>query len=242
MDEPDTDLQSDQPPALPDESDEPVMPIEDLEVPMSAIEHYSYCPRQCGLIHLEQSFQDNIFTLRGRLAHQRVDSGDPTPLRGVKVARAMPLWSKRYGLRGKADLVELRLEGPYPVDYKVGRRHGKHPDYQLCAQALCLEEMLDQPVPKGAIYHVATRARREVFFDEGLRQRTIELIEQVRAMLRSERLPPALNDERCRNCSLGDVCLPSVVAEPNRLRGLQGALFQPLETSTGDEETGLDED
>src|SRR3954462_2721151 len=92
-------------------------PLEDeIEVLISAIEHYSYCPRQCALIHVEQTYDENLFTIRGRLAHERVDSGDTTPVRGVRIARGIPLWSERYGLRGMADVVEFRADGPYPVE------------------------------------------------------------------------------------------------------------------------------
>jgi CRISPR-associated exonuclease Cas4 len=199
---------------------------DDVEVLISAIEHYSYCPRQCALIHVEQTFDENVYTMRGRIAHERVDTSDDTPNRGVETMRSVPLWSERLGLRGKADVVEFRREGPYPVEHKVGRRHGKHPDLQLCAQALCLEEMLGVPVRRGAIYYTAARRRHEVVFDEALRQRTLEIVAAIRMMLLDQRLPEAPNDERCPNCSLINACLPFVVAEPARLRGLQGTLFQ----------------
>src|SRR5207247_5217209 len=105
-------------------SDMPVQEAEELEpVLISALEHYSYCPRQCALIHVEQTFDENLFTIRGRLAHERVHTQDDEIRQGVRLARAVPLWSERYGLRGKTDLVEFREEGPYPVEYKVGRRH-----------------------------------------------------------------------------------------------------------------------
>jgi CRISPR-associated exonuclease Cas4 len=143
--------------------------------------------------------------------------------------RSIPVWSERYGLRGKADLVEFRAEGPYPVEYKVGRRQGAHPDLQLCAQALCLEEMLRTPVRRGAIFYHAVRRRYEITLDDDLRQRTLAAIEEVRTMLRLQLLPEAPNDARCRHCSLNNTCLPSVVGEPARMRGLQGALFQVIE-------------
>jgi CRISPR-associated exonuclease Cas4 len=127
-------------------------PEASIEVPISAIEHYSYCPRQCALIHVEQVFEENVFTIRGRLAHERVEQGEETSASGVRVFRDVPLWSERLGLRGKADVVEMRPEGPYPVEYKVGKRHGAHADLQLCAQALCLEEMLASTVERGAIF------------------------------------------------------------------------------------------
>ncbi|MDA8216270.1 MAG: CRISPR-associated protein Cas4 [Dehalococcoidales bacterium] len=203
----------------------------EVEVLVSAIEHYSYCPRQCALIHLEQTFEENLFTVRGRLAHERVDSGDDAASRGVPTARSVPVWSWRLGLYGMADLIEFRPEGPYPVEYKSGRRKGVHADLQLCAQALCLEEMLGVAVPKGALYYHATRKRHEVVLDDDLRRQTVAVIEGVREMLREERLPVPPNDARCPNCSLVDACLPGVAGEPARLRGLQGALFHPWEPS-----------
>lgn len=208
---------------------------DDIEVPISAIEHYSYCPRQCALIHVEQTYDENLYTIRGRIAHERVDAGDDTAVRGVRVARGIPVWSERLGLRGKADLVEFRESGPYPVEYKVGRRHGVHPDLQLCAQALCLEEMLGVPVPRGAIFYHAVRRRHEVVIDVDLRRQTVAAVAAVREILRAQRLPPASNDARCPKCSLINACLPAVVGERARLRGLQGVLFQPLPLAGGDE-------
>jgi CRISPR-associated exonuclease Cas4 len=198
------------------------------EVPVSAIEHYSYCPRQCALIHVEQTFEENLFTIRGSIAHDRVDAGGDSVPRGVRVERGLPLWSDKLGLRGRADLIEFRPEGPYPVEYKVGSRHGRHADLQLCAQALCLEEMLGVPVSRGAIFYYATRRRQEIAFDSWLRQLTLDAVSAIRSMLHSQAVPPAPNDSRCRNCSLINACLPSVIAEGPRLRGLQGALFRPL--------------
>jgi len=212
-----------------DDDDAPVV------VPISAVEHYSYCPRQCALIHVEQVFEENEFTVRGKLAHERVDRADDTPLRGVPVLRGLPLRSERLGLRGRADVVEMRPEGPYPVEYKSGRRHGIHADLQLCAQALCLEEMLGAAVERGALFYYATRTRHEVRFDARLRARTEAAIEGVRAMLRAQEMPAPVNDGRCRNCSLVDACLPQVVAEPARLRGLQSALFHPWGGDVDDE-------
>jgi CRISPR-associated exonuclease Cas4 len=208
----------------------------DIEVQISAIEHYSYCPRQCALIHVEQTFDENLFTIRGRLAHERVHTPDDEVRQGVRLARAVPLWSERYGLRGKADLVEFREEGPYPVEYKVGRRHGVHADLQLCAQALCLEEMLRVRVRSGAIFYHALRHRHEVAFTDELRRQTLDVIAGIREILQDQRLPLAVNDERCPKCSLLNACLPSVVGEQARMRGLQGALFQTYDASEEGEE------
>lgn len=206
----------------------------EIEVPISALEHWSYCPRQCGLIHVEQTFDENVYTIRGRIAHERVDSEEVTSEGGVALLRGVPLWSDRLGLRGKADVVELRSEGPYPVEYKVGRRRGRHADLQLCAQALCLEEMLSVSVPRGAVYYGATRRRQEVTFALPLRSETLAAVEAVRAMLAAQALPKAVNDARCGTCSLFDSCLPAVVTGRERLRGLQGSLFRPLELIDSD--------
>jgi CRISPR-associated exonuclease Cas4 len=199
-----------------------------IEVLISALEHYSYCPRQCALIHVDQTYDENLYTIRGRLMHERVDSGEATPSRGIETQRGIPLWSDHYGLRGKADAVEWRDGVPYPVEYKVGRRNGTHTDVQLCAQALCLEEMLHVAVPRGAIYYGATRKRHEVIFDRALRARTLDLVQHVRAMLIAQQLPGAPNDARCPNCSLLHACLPDVVGRRERLQTFQRMLFDPL--------------
>lgn len=200
-----------------------------LDVPISAIEHYSYCPRQCALIHVEQTFEENVYTIRGHLAHRRVDAGEVETRPGIRVLRGVPLWSERLGLRGKADVVELRPGvSPFPVEYKVGRRRPPHADLQLCAQAMCLEEMLGTAVPDGAIYSHVERRRHEVSFTSALRERTIALVEEIRQQLRHQILPTAADDARCPPCSLVHACLPRVSAQPARLRGLQGALFRPV--------------
>lgn len=200
----------------------------DLVIPISALEHFSYCPRQCALIHVEQTFDENVFTVRGRIAHERVDEGIPSTPRGVRQLRALPLWSDELGLSGKADLVELHPDGPLPVEYKVGRIAGGHAALQLCGQALCLEEMFGKPVPVGALYSHATKRRVRVAIDEELRQRTRAAVEAVRTLLAQQELPPPVNDNRCPDCSLINACLPGVVGEAPRVRGYQGALFRPL--------------
>lgn len=182
------------------------------EVMISALEHFSFCPRQCGLIHIEQTFDENLYTIRGRLAHEAVDAGAATEGPDARVLRGIPLWSERLGLRGRADVVEFRRDGAYPVEYKVGPPRGPHAAIQLCAQALCLEEMLGASVTRGALFHHATRHRVEVVFNEELRDRTYDVITATRKLLASSVLPPAPNDARCRHCSLIDSCMPSVTS------------------------------
>jgi CRISPR-associated exonuclease Cas4 len=187
-------------------------------VMLSALEHYSYCPRSCALIHIEQTFTDNVYTVRGQQAHERVDDPGDELRAGVVREYGLPLWSERLGLIGRGDLVEFTLDGPYPVEYKSGKkRQWGHETIQLCAQALCLEEMTGQPVTRGAVYYRASRARREVVFDAALRQLVAETAAAVRAMLAGGVLPPPIDDARCTHCSLIDTCLP---AAPAALAGL----------------------
>lgn len=199
---------------------------EDL-IPISAVQHYSYCPRQAALIHLEQVWDENLYTLRGRFVHEEVDQPGEELAGTVRVERSLPLWSRRWGLVGKADVVEFHGITPYPVDYKHGpRRPRTHDDLQVCAQAVCLEEMTSQSVPRGAIYHASSRRRREVEFDASLRGPLREVVAALRRALNQEALPPAPNDKRCRQCSLNSSCLPAVVAEPRRVTRLIATLFQ----------------
>jgi len=196
-------------------------------VAISALQHWSYCPRQCALIHIEQQFNENLHTLRGRAVHARVDTPEIEVLKDRRVERAMPLWSEHWGLIGKADVVEFLNDGtPYPVEYKHGpRRKRVHDELQLAAQALCLEEMLQRPVLVGAIFHATSKRRREVLIDAALRAQTCAAIVAVRAMLASERLPPPVNDERCRQCSLIERCQPELTDLRGRCQRAALTLF-----------------
>jgi CRISPR-associated exonuclease Cas4 len=196
-------------------------------IPLSALQHWAYCPRQCGLIHLEQAFEDNIHTARGQAVHHLVDEPGYEMKAGVKVERALPLWSDCLNLIGKADLVEFHPDGTvFPVEFKHGRKHQKvHDDIQLAGQAICLEEMLGRPVPKGAIYHASSRRRREVVITPELRRLVEETATAIRAMLAAGRLPPPANDVRCRECSLKDICQPEALSETTRQAWLAADLY-----------------
>lgn len=196
-------------------------------ISVSALQHYSYCPRQCGLIHLEQVFDENLYTLRGRAVHTQVDTPEWEVREGVRIERALPLYCRRLGLVGKADVVEFLPDGtPYPVEYKHGpRRPQRHDDIQLAAQALCLEEMTGIAVLQGAIYHHSSRRRREVAIDRPLRDEVEQLVAAIRRMLDSGVLPPPANDDRCRHCSLLDACQPKAIAATERVRQLRQSLF-----------------
>jgi CRISPR-associated exonuclease Cas4 len=197
-------------------------------VPLSALEHWSYCPRQCALIHLDQTFEESVHTLRGQRVHERADSGEPSMSQGIRVVRGLPLWSGRLGLTGRADIVEFGPGGPCPVEYKSGKqRPGEHESLQVCAQAMCLEEMLGEPVAEGAIWWHGSRSRQIVRCDAVLRQAVEQAVDDVREMMREQRLPGAFHAPRCRACSLRDVCLPVLCADERRVREMMSALFMP---------------
>ncbi len=206
---------------------EVVLPDDESELVMiSALEHYSYCPRQCALIHVEQTFDENIYTLKGQMSHERVDQATTRSEDDKRVERGLPLWSRRLGLTGRADVVEFHENIPYPVEYKLGkRREWAYEAIQVCAQALCLEEMLGQAVPQGAIYYCSSRTRREVTFDTSLRETVEQITEQVRTLLKNCSIPSAVNDARCNKCSLIESCLPGIVAKPERWQSYHMQLF-----------------
>jgi len=184
---------------------------------LSALEHYAYCPRQCALIHLEQVWSENLYTMRGRDVHERVDEISAHDVGAVRYERALPIWSRRLGLTGKADMVEFHGDVPYPVEYKSGRhRRGAPETLQLCAQALCLEEMLGVAVPKGALFWHGSRERREIDFTAAMKEQVEKVATSVAEMLESRMVPPPVNDQRCEHCSLKESCLPAVVADKRR--------------------------
>lgn len=202
-------------------------------ISVSALQHWAYCPRQCGLIHLEQAFDENLHTQRGRALHAQVDRPGVELRQGLRVERALPLWSDTLGLVGKADAVEFEPDGtPYPVEYKHGSRNkaadiAACDDLQLAAQALCLEEMTGRPVPEGALFYASSKRRRVVTIGAALRAEVVAALQAARSMLSSGVLPPPTDDERrCRGCSLRERCQPQALI---RLRdaGAGGALFDP---------------
>ncbi|MFQ5781268.1 MAG: CRISPR-associated protein Cas4 [Nitrospiria bacterium] len=197
---------------------------------ISALEHYSYCPRQCALIHVEQTYDENLYTLRGQAVHRRVDEVKTEYQEGVRIERALPLWSYCFGLVGKADVVEFHGETPYPIEYKHGpQRRREHDDLQLCAQVICLEEMTGKEVPRGAIFHHSSRRCREVIFNPRLRELVGTTVHAIREMFASKTIPPPVNDKRCRHCSLQESCMPSAIALQSRLISVHNKLFQVMD-------------
>lgn len=183
-------------------------------IPLSALQHWCYCPRQCALIHVEQVFADNLHTLRGQAVHKQVDQPGVETRVGLRVQRALPIWSDRLGLIGKADVVEFEPDGtPFPVEYKVGSRTkalwiAACDDLQLAAQALCLEEMTGKPAPAGALFYAKSKRRRVVAITAALRRRVEEAAAAVRVLLDAAVLPAPIFDARCGKCSLIDICQP----------------------------------
>jgi len=205
---------------------------DDLLVPLSALEHWSFCKRQCGLIHLENLWAEDVRTVEGHQLHEKVDLPGLEQRPGLRLARALALKSERHGLVGKADLVVFYDEPaypvtgrPFPVEYKRSARNTfRHAELQLCGQALCLEEMLGVSVPAGALYFGASRRRREVVFDDLLRMETLEATRLILAMLRAARTPSPESGPKCGSCSLKDLCLPGLPgpwAQEAYLRGLR---------------------
>jgi CRISPR-associated exonuclease Cas4 len=187
-------------------------------IPLAALEHVRYCQRQCALILVDGQWVDNEHTVRGTRGHRRADRPSQRMERGRKVLRALPVHSHRLGLVGRADAVELYDDGSiHPVEYKIGSRHGDMADVQLCGIALCLEEMTGAAITDGAVWYAGTRQRVNVRFDSDLRDRTLAAIEEVRRVRESEQLPPAPADDRCHSCQFEPSCLPSLVADPDRV-------------------------
>ncbi len=184
-------------------------------IAISALQHYAYCPRQFALIHVEQAWAENRFTAEGRLLHERVDSGEKEQRGALRYERGIQLISQRYRLRGKMDLLEIESGDPvryFPVEYKRGKPKTEDWDrIQLCAQALCLEEMKSAEVLEGAIWYWEVRRRETVMLDDALRRTTVATIEGAREVLANEQTPPPTdNKKRCRACSLIDLCQPGI--------------------------------
>lgn len=181
---------------------------------ISSLNQYEYCPRRCYYLFVENTFLDNEHTVEGTLQHSRAHSAETSTRDGTLQLRSVQLYSHTYGISGKADVVEEKAGILYPVEHKKGRR-GKwtNDELQLCAQALCLEEMQGQEVEKGYLFYVSTGRRKEVRFTPALRQQTIATISAVRQLIASGQRPPNPYTPRCKGCSLYDICLPKETAQ-----------------------------
>lgn len=198
------------------------IPPPDEPIPVSALQHALYCLRQAALIHLERQWEENRLTAEGRVLHEAADEPSAR-LRGrVRVVTALPIANRTLGIAGQADRVEFR-KGPegetaYPVEYKRGRpKTNRADEVQLCAQALCLEEMTGRPVPEGALFYAEPRRRLAVAIDDDLRRLTVATIQNFAEVLRSGRTPPArYSASLCRACSLIDKCRPKLAGRSAR--------------------------
>lgn len=201
----------------------------DLVVSISSLSQFLFCPRRCALMFVEHIFEDNHFTVEGSLAHEVVDDpGHET--RGVeRFEDALPLFSDRLKIVGKADRVEWRQGVPFPLEFKRGRGTDFENNFvQLCAQALCLEEMFRCDVSEGAVFHIMSHRREPVVFDAALRAKTNETITQVRELIAHGGVPKARLEKKCNGCSLREVCVPEI-AEPateGRIRRLETQLWR----------------
>lgn len=189
--------------------------MEQDTIPLSALQHYLYCPRQCALIHVEQAWAENQYTAEGRVLHEATSAAGTEKRRGVRVVTAMPLASKRLGVSGIADLVEMHKEGdgrwrPFAVEYKRGKPKAHRADeVQLCAQAIALEEMFNVALSDGALFYGETRRRVAVPLDSDLRELTAQIATAARDLLTGQTTPaPVYAKRKCTNCSLVELCQP----------------------------------
>lgn len=187
---------------------------EDHLLPISALQHWLYCPRQCGLIHLEQVWAENKFTAEGQVLHHKAHEGPDESKAGVRITRSLSVRSLALGISGQCDIVEFHPEGRViPVEYKRGKPKSHHADdAQLCAQALCLEEMLGVTISNGCLFYGENRRRTFVEFDASLRQLVEETIVALHAMIDSRETPLAeYLASRCDACSLIELCQPKAL-------------------------------
>jgi CRISPR-associated exonuclease Cas4 len=208
-----------------------MLDVQDDFQPIRALNDLLFYERRCALHRIEQVWVDNAFTLEGVQRHQRADRViEEAPL-GVRTVHAVLLKCARLGLTGKADVVEFHAregggETPYPVEYKRGRRkRWDNNEVQLCAQALCLEEMLAVEVAAGAIYHIKSKRRQEVAFGAALRAQTEEAVRRFHELIAAGVTPPPVLRPRCRGCSLHDLCMPELLSQGARPRSYQRGLF-----------------
>lgn len=186
--------------------------LESEIVPISAISHHLYCPRQNALIHTEGLFLDNALTTSGNIGHEFVDNEVSYLDHGIRKETSYRVFSEIYGITGIADIIEFpKNSPPLPIDYKNGKiASWDNQEAQVCAIALCLEEMLDVEIPVGAIYHIQSKKRHEFKIDESMRKKTIQAINEIRYNLINNILPVGTYSKICDNCSLKNLCLPKI--------------------------------
>ncbi len=210
------------------------MYTEDNFIMISALQHYVFCPRQCALIHVEDVWTDNVYTTRGNILHEKVDTDTYETRGALKTVRGLRIQSFRLGITGRADVVEFGktkdTSGRYeilPVEFKAGKqKHNISDEVQLCAQAMCIEEMLETPVRQGAFFYGRIRRRVLVDINDELRTQTEEVIVAVHDMVSRKHVPTARYMDKCRRCSFIDICQPKAMNE-RKLKNYLKGLYQP---------------
>jgi CRISPR-associated exonuclease Cas4 len=205
---------------------------EDQLLPLSALQHWLYCPRQCGLIHLEQAWAENKFTAEGQVLHHKAHEGADESKAGVRITRSLPVRSFNLGISGQCDIVEFHADGRVvPVEYKRGKPKSHRADeLQLCAQAMCLEEMLGVQISSACLFYGENRRRTAVEFDETLRQLVSETATALHSMIASRQTPLAEYEaRRCDACSLIELCQPKAMRFK---RGVQAWFSAALKSET----------
>ncbi len=206
---------------------------------LSALQHYIFCPRQCALIHIEQVWTENIFTAEGRLMHERAHEGGSEVRGDIRTDRGLAIRSLRLGLSGIADVVEFHRQPdgswlPFPVEYKLGKPKADDCDtVQLCAQAMCLEEMLNVAIPNGALFYGKTRRRQDVVFDSRLRDKTEETARAVHSLLESGKTPEPVYAKKCDSCSLMAQCLPKTMGKKRSIKRYLARTLEKNEAGIG---------
>lgn len=195
---------------------------------ISGIQHFSFCRRQWALIHVENQWGENYHTVKGHIAHEKAHDKFFREFRkNVVIVRGMPIFSRKLGISGECDIVEFQkdkngvqvndLEGFYkvvPVEYKKGGPKRRNCDrLQLCAQALCLEEMLCCDISEAYIYYVEIKHREKVFIDEELRNEFKDILSEMHVMYQRKYTPKVKTSKHCNSCSLKDLCLPKVCSD-----------------------------
>ena len=197
---------------------------EDDLIPISALQHYVFCPRQWGLIHIEQLWDENRLTAEGRVLHNKTHEPQEENRPGIRTVRTLRLVSYRLGLTGQADVVEFHkaekgitledTEGfwkPVPVEYKRGKpKIDICDEVQICAQALCLEEMLKTNIESGFIFYGQPRRRQQVDFTDTLRKQTEQIVKELHKLTTEKATPKAKYEKKCKSCSLLEICMPEI--------------------------------
>ena len=218
-----------------------MQPVDSREpLPISALNHLLYCERRAALVHLEQVWADNHFTAEGKVLHEIAHSGADESQRGVRITRAMPLVSTVLAMTGEADVVEFHKNGSVvPIEYKRGKpKLHRADEVQLCAQALCLEEMLNVTIPSGCLFYGKTRRRTKVSFDDELRTVTIETIERLHELITKRVTPRAVREKKCDKCSLIGICMPDAMRFKRGARAWFSAQLAAHQTAfTGESES-----